>query len=57
MDYTNDINEKDQNGSNVDRVLYLKQQQNIIERARQLIEKSEQIAQLKKQVTEIEYNK
>lgn len=43
-------NEEKQKDSNVDELLYLKQQKNIVERARHLIEKSEQLIQLQREV-------
>lgn len=57
MEYKNDVDEKDKNNSNIDRLLYLKQQQNIIERARESIEKFKVIEQLQKQVIKLEHDK
>lgn len=49
--------EGNQNASNIDRLLYLKQQKSIIERARQSIGKFEQIAQLQRQVITLNHEK
>lgn len=60
MEYKNNVEESfggSQQTSNIDRLLYLKQQKNIIEKARQAIETSKQIAQLQRQVTTLNYEK
>lgn len=49
--------EEEPKDSNVDRLLYLKQQKDIVERARQSIEKSKQVAQLQKDVITLSYEK
>lgn len=49
--------ENEQKGSNVDRLLYLKEQKNMIERARTLIGKSKQIAQLQREVITLYHEK
>ena len=49
--------EGNQNASNIDRLLYLKQQKGIIERVRQAIEKFQQIVQLQRQVTTLNHEK
>lgn len=52
-----DFNENEENNSNVNKLLYLKQQQHLIERFRQLTEKFEQIPQLQMQVIKLNHNK
>lgn len=60
MEYKRDIEEsfeEKQNGSNIDRLLYLKQQKDIVERSRQAIDKFKQIAQFQKKVNTLYYEK
>ena len=57
MEYKNNMDEKELNSPNIDKILYLKQQLHIIEKARQLIEKGQQIVQFQGQVIKIEHDK
>lgn len=58
MEYKDNIEkEEKQNDSNVDRLLYLKQQKDMVEKSRQSIEKFEQILQLQKKVITLSYEK
>lgn len=49
--------EKEKNDSNIDRLLYLKQQRKIVEEAKKSTEKFKQIIQLQRKVTTLSYEK
>lgn len=60
MEYKNNIEksiEENQKNSNIDRLSYLEQQKDIIEKARQSINKYKQIAQLQRQVITLNHEK